>query len=58
VPSPELNPARRRGDQHALEVQRRLCELEERVDDLLLVARVVAIMVGANGVLNVLDALA
>jgi hypothetical protein len=58
VPSPAPRPARRAGDHHAEEIRRRLNVLEERVDDLLLVARTVAVLVAGNGILNVLDVLA
>jgi hypothetical protein len=58
VTSPAPKPARRRGDVHAIAVREELEELRRQVEDLLLAARVVAIVVGLNGVLNVLDALA
>jgi hypothetical protein len=51
-------PTRRQGDLHALEIKQRLDAIERRVDDLLLAARVVAIVVSGNAALNVLDALA
>jgi hypothetical protein len=46
------------GDAHALEIKQRLDHLERRVDDLLLAARVVAIVVSGNALLHVLDSLA
>lgn len=56
--SPGRSFTRRRGDWHAIHIEDELDELRRRVDDLLLVARVVAVLVAGNGVLNVLDALA
>jgi hypothetical protein len=57
VPSPSGRkaPARRQGDLHALEIKQRLDALERRVDDLLLVARVVLLMLSGHAVLQVLD---
>lgn len=50
-------PNRRRGDVHALAVRDELDEIHRRVDDLLLTARVVAVMLGGHGILEVVDAL-
>lgn len=50
-------PARRSGDAHALEVKQRLDKIERRVDDLLLTARVIALMIGGNALLHLFDGL-
>jgi hypothetical protein len=58
VPSAPSVPRRRQADLHALAIQQRLDAIERRVDDLLLAARVVAIVVSGNALLHVLDSLA
>jgi hypothetical protein len=57
VPSPRRYPAptRRQGDLHALEIKQRLDLLERRVDDLLLTARIVLLMLSGHAALQVLD---
>jgi hypothetical protein len=51
-------PNRRRGDTHALAVWDELDGLRRRVDDLVLTARVVAIMLAGHGGLELLELLA
>jgi hypothetical protein len=55
--SARSTPYRRQGDLHALAVQQRLDSIERRVDDLLLVARVVMVMLSAHGLLELLETL-
>jgi hypothetical protein len=57
VPEAAPAPTRRRGDVHAIAVQQRLDAIERRVDDLLLVARVVMIMLAGHGGLEILEML-
>jgi hypothetical protein len=58
VTSPAPKPARRRGDIHAIELREHVDELERKVDDLLLVARVVAVLLGVHSVVQLLEQVA
>jgi hypothetical protein len=55
---PAPSPTRRRGDVHAIAVRQRLDAIERRVDDLLLMARVVALMLGGHAGLELVELLA
>jgi hypothetical protein len=55
VTSPAPKRYRRAGDLHALEIKQRLDELERRVDDLLLTARIVLLMLSGHAALQILD---